>query len=476
KYIINTGASRSSKTVSLIDLYDVYARQNPNKRMTVWRDTKIDCKKTVLVDALKRHKNTKRYQNGYKFNKTESIFDYSNGSTVEIHGTDDEETVHGLTQDAAWLNEPYKISIDTFDQIDQRTSDFLIIDWNPKKDHWIDNLAKRDNAIVIHSTYKDNPFCPPEQRKKIESYQPVSHSKAVEQNKIREQDAHSYDFDENPSKLPEHELRELLRCVQNEQSQSANQYKWEVYGLGKKAERPNRIFHFKEIQYRDYLALDVPVFYGVDWGVVDPMGIIEVKYYDGALYIHELSYASENDLKSKLDITEIAQINSQVEEGFLQWYFKRLGIDPMRPIICDNNRPIKIVALRTAGYNWAVAAEKKPGSIIDGIDLLNNLDVYYTSDSKNLAYEQEMYSRRTDPRTGEVLEEPEDAYNHCFVGDTLITLENDIKQIKDIKVGDRVLTSKGYRNVLHKFNNGVKKVSEYRIVSKDKVVYLTCTD
>jgi hypothetical protein len=25
-----------------------------------------------------------------------------------------------------------------------------------------------------------------------------------------------------------------------------------------------------------------------------------------------------------------------------------------------------------------------------------------------------MYSRRTDPRTGEVLEEPEDAYNHTL--------------------------------------------------------------
>lgn len=58
---------------------------------------------------------------GYGFNKTESIFSYDSMSTVEIHGTDDEETVHGLTQDVAHFNEPYKISRDTFDQIDQRT-------------------------------------------------------------------------------------------------------------------------------------------------------------------------------------------------------------------------------------------------------------------------------------------------------------------------------------------------------------------
>lgn len=133
RYILNRGSSRSSKTFSLIDCYDLYARLNSDKRLTVWRDTKTDCRKTVLNDVLKRFKTTSRYKVGQEFNKTESIFTYSTGSTFEIHGTDDEETVHGLTQDAAWLNEPYKISRDTFDQIDQRTSDFVIVDMNPKR-------------------------------------------------------------------------------------------------------------------------------------------------------------------------------------------------------------------------------------------------------------------------------------------------------------------------------------------------------
>jgi len=42
RYIINRGSSRSSKTYSLIDCYDLYARSNKNKRLTVWRDTKSD--------------------------------------------------------------------------------------------------------------------------------------------------------------------------------------------------------------------------------------------------------------------------------------------------------------------------------------------------------------------------------------------------------------------------------------------------
>lgn len=412
KYIINTGSSRSSKTYSLIDCYDLYARSNSNKRLTVWRDTKTDCKKTVLVDMLKHHKGTKRYQAGYRFNKTESIFHYNTDSTVEIHGTDDEETVHGLTQDAAWLNEPYKISKDTFDQIDQRTSDFIFIDWNPKKDHWIDTLSKQENAIVIHSTFNDNPFCPDEQRKKIESYQPIKYAKVVLEGLITENEAREYI--NNPLNFTKEQLEELNRCISNEENQTANVYKWEVYGLGLKGERPNRIFHFKEIPYSQYLQIDKPVYYGVDWGVVHPMGIIEVKLYDGDLYVHELNYKSETELKALLKPTEKQQINNQIDEGFIMWFFRRLGVQQNRPFICDNNRPLKIIALRKAGFELSKGAKKWQGSIIDGIDLLNNLNIYYTSTSKNFKYEQENYSRDTDKRTGEVLEEPVDDNNHLL--------------------------------------------------------------
>ena len=167
RYIINEGSSRSSKTISLIDCYDLYARSEKNKRMTVWRDTKVDCKRTILNDTLKRLKSTNRYKKNQDFNKTESVFTYNTGSTFEIHGCDDEETVHGLSQDVAWFNEPYKIPKEVFDQVDQRTADFIFIDWNPKKAHFIDDLKNDSRAIVIHSTFKDNPFCPEEEKVKI---------------------------------------------------------------------------------------------------------------------------------------------------------------------------------------------------------------------------------------------------------------------------------------------------------------------
>lgn len=414
KYIINEGSSRSSKTYSLIDCYDLYARKEINKRLTVWRDTKTDCKKTVLNDALKRLKGTGRYKVGQNFNKTESIFHYNSDSTFEVHGTDDEETVHGLTQDAAWLNEPYKISRDTFDQIDQRTSDFIFIDWNPKKAHWIEDLKKDPKAIVIHSTFKDNPFCPKEQRDKILSYQPVKMCAIVLEGKLTENDARNYDLKENNIHFAESEIKELQRCILNEEKNSASAYKWSVYGLGLKAEQPNRIFKWNRISDQDYFDLKVPIYYAVDWGAVDPMGIIEFKYYDGGLYLRELNYLSENKIKDKLSQTELNQINSE-DEGFVKWYFNKLGIDKTRPIVCDSNRKNKIIALRRCGFYDAIAA-KAGGmrkSIIETIDLLNNLNVYYTASSKNIEYEQENYSRKVD-RHGVVLEEPEDRDNHLI--------------------------------------------------------------
>lgn len=412
RYIINKGSSRSSKTLSLIDLYDLYARGRLNKRMTVWRDTKVDCKKTVLNDVLKRLKSTNRYGSNQTFNKTESIFTYSTESTFEIHGTDDEETVHGLTQDCAWLNEPYKISRETFDQIDQRTSDFVLIDLNPKKGHWCDDLEKDPRSIVIHSTFKDNPFCPTEQRIKILSYQPVKWCAIVVNKKLDEVEARGYDIVNNPKEFSTSEIKELSRCKENEFKNSANEFNWLVYGLGIKAERPNRIFHFTEISDDAYNALDVPIYYAVDWGAVDPWAILEAKYYDGALYFKELNYASENIIRANLQPTELAQITG-VEEGLVSWRFNKLGIPKNAIIICDPNRPEKIAALRRSGYSYAQIANKPAGSITFGIDTLNDMPVYFTKSSTNYKYEQENYSRQVD-RYGVVLEDPEDFDNHLM--------------------------------------------------------------
>ena len=420
RYIINEGSSRSSKTYSLIDCLDLYARSNERKRITTWRDTQADCRDTVLNDTIVRLQMTDRYELEQTFNKTLSIFAYDTTSKWEFRGTDETKKVHGLTQAVAWFNEPYKISRAVFDQIDQRTSDVIIIDWNPREAHWIDDLKKDPRALVIHSTFKDNPFCPQESAIKILAYQPVKRCALVETKLLTEQEALRYDTIANPQGFPLPQIRELARCQGNEEKRSANDFNWDVYGLGQKGERPNRIFHWNEIPLSKYQSIDATENIGCDWGTVDPWAIVACKYYDGALYFRELNYDSENVLRGKLsntDLSQIASVGGSEEErqenvGLVTWRFNVLQIPKNIRVICDTNRPLKGNALRRAGWQ-AIPAIKAPGSIVDGIDLLNNYPCYFTSDSPNIKTEQELYSRQVD-RYGEVLEEPEDTYNHLM--------------------------------------------------------------
>jgi len=414
RYIIHEGSSRSSKTYSLIQCFYLYALHNKGKRLSVWRDTRKDCKDTVGYDMTQIFPEMP-FGKGVLHQESKGVFKFLlSKSIIEVTGTDQEKKVHGYNGDVAWFNEPYQMPKETFDQLDMRTEEFVFIDWNPKKSHWIDGLKKDKRALIIHSTFRKNPFCPREQKIKILSYQPVSRCRVVEAEIMTEKEARSYDVARNPFELNSEDLEEITRCRDNEDKNSASDYNWSVYGLGLKAEKPNRIYSWKKCSLQEFYEIDAETYYGVDWGKVDPFAIVAVKYYDGRLYCRELNYASENDIRGGLSLSDRMQINSEDEDGGLvQWFFTKLGIDLQSTIICDPNRKMKIIALRQIGYDNALSAHKPAGSIKDGIDLLEELDVRYTEESENIEYEQENYSRKVD-RYGVVLDEPLDVDNHLM--------------------------------------------------------------
>lgn len=371
RYIINEGSSRSSKTWSLNQLQYVTASTQRDKRITIWRKTKTDCRATVYRDFYNFLTNSECYlYDQLRHNKTESTYyaDHTN-SSIEFNGTDDHQKVHGLTQSIAWFNEVNEITKDVFDQIDQRTSDCIFIDWNPSMNHWVDDLKKHPRALVIHSTYKENPFCPLESKLKIDGYEPTE---------------------------------------QNIKNGTADKYMWEVYGLGLKAEKPNKIYHnWTKVSYAEFLAIDSPSYYGLDWGVVHAMGIVEVKYYDGTFYVHELSYKSENDLVMELNQLYGQDYQSELQKldlGVITWHLQRLGLDKKTVIVCDSAKPNNIIELRRAEYN-AIPAHKPAGSVYSGISMIKRANVAYTDVSYNLDNEYSLYEWNTD-RYGLVTEEP----------------------------------------------------------------------
>jgi phage terminase large subunit len=348
KYIINSGSSRSSKTYSLIDCYDLYARKNPNKRMTAWRSTKKDCKDTIMVDFLKRLKLTERFKTR-QFNITESIYKYPNSSVIEFRGTD-EESVFGLTQDCAWLNEPYSISKDVFDQIDQRTSDFVFIDLNPKDNHWSDDLMAHPRALVLHSTFEDNPFCPPEQRLKILSYDP-----SVEEN------------------------------IKNK---TANLFKWQVYGLGLKGEVEGKVFSNYEII--DEIPKTAKFYgYGLDFGYTnDPSALIKIYDYNDSVILEEVIYS--NGLKNSVLAREM----------------KRLKVNHNDLIIADSSAPLIIDELFDEGFSNIHPCVKGSGSIVYGIEIMKDLNILIPKSSTNLIYEFDNYKNAKN-KFGKYINEPD---------------------------------------------------------------------
>ena len=340
KYIINTGSSRSSKTHSILQIEWVMCLKKPNTRVSIWRETKADCKMTILAD-LKKAVPTFPNTENVIFNKTESIYTFPNGSTIEFMGGDEENRVHGFQGNIAHLNEPYKFALEAFDQIDMRTSDFLIIDWNPKNKHWIDEVSKRENAIVIHSTFRDNPFIPEEQKKKILSYDPS-----------------------NPF---------------NVEQGTANNYLWQVYGLGLKAEKPNRIFKgWKTLSDSDFYKLPYQSYFGLDFGLSAPTALTEMKFDgDENYFFREVLYCPLNDMKCTL-----AEM------------FDKLEIPKHKQIICDSGNELnkeEARKLKNAGYN-VINAKKGSGSISAGIETMQKSKIHYTRESTNIETEYESYS------------------------------------------------------------------------------------
>jgi PBSX family phage terminase large subunit len=356
KYIINSGSSRSSKTFSILQIFWILAWTKPRTKLAVFRNTKKDCKDTILQDMLKYYTTLDNYEN-VRFNKTESIFSFPNGSTINIEGTDDELKVHGYHSDYLWFNEFYKMPKETFDQLDMRCSVAVFMDYNPVGKLWSDDLVKQDNATLIHSTFRDNPFCPLEQKKKILSYEPTEY---------------------------------------NIQQNTASDYMWQVYGLGLKAEKPNRIFrNWQQMEDKAFYDLLYQSYYATDFGLSAPTANIEFKFDgDKTFFFHQRIYKPMNQM-----------------EGTLSDEFAKLNTITQKENICDSCNELNKAEgtkLRNSGYN-VIFAQKGHGSINAGIETLQKCNVYYTKSSIDLENEYENYSWKM--YQGIQMDVPEDNQN-----------------------------------------------------------------
>jgi hypothetical protein len=380
KVFVIEGGQGAGKTIGILMMLIDY-QERYQSEITICSAQLSKLKDTALNDYIKIRKDWNLFNDKY-FNKSESTYSYGAGHFTEFLGLDKADVGKGRRRKIVYINEANKIKLKQYTDITAR-ADIVIIDFNPDAHFYGHDLINDFNYIRL--SYLDNEFISDNEVSNILGYK----SKGFL----------------NP------ELEDYDKPNNIKSEYWAN--KWRVYGLGQVGGVEGRIFNWKSINYYDYLKIEAPIIYGVDWGKQDPFAIIEAKYYDGQLYVHELNYKSENEWHKSLSTTQLKQIVGRDGDGFVTWIFERLDIPKNAQIVCDSNRPDKIISLRRAGWEYAVAVSGTSKSILDGIDLLHNLDVYYTDTSTNIDYEQRVYQWDVD-KNENPLEKPKDENNHTI--------------------------------------------------------------
>ena len=247
RFVVNQGSTRSSKTYSLCQLIILYCLNNPGKVVSIVRKSFPSLRSTVMRDMIDILNELKLYQEN-RHNKTENIYSFDNGAKIEFFSLDDAQKVRGRKRDVLWCNEANELSFEEYNQLNFRTSDKLFFDFNPSdSQHWLYDILEKNDAVLIHSTYKDNTFLPNSLVKEIE---------------------------------------DLINIDQDY---------YNIYALGLPSKSTHTIYNH-QIKYIEELDRYDETIYGLDFGFNHPSSLIEIHLTDDNLaYVKQIIYKETNE-------------------------------------------------------------------------------------------------------------------------------------------------------------------------------------
>lgn len=199
-----------------------------------------------------------KYWKDASWSASDSIYTFETGSQIEFFSTDNGDKLRGARRDRLFMNEANNNSFDAFEQLEVRTKEFIILDYNPTNEFWAltEVMGKRDDVELIILTYKDNEGLSDEI------------VKAIEQRKNRKG-------------------------------------WWQVYGLGQLGEVEGKI-------YKDWKIIDEMPHEarlerrGLDFGYTnDPTAIVDIYRYNGGYILDEVCYRKGMSNKSIADTIAI---------------------------------------------------------------------------------------------------------------------------------------------------------------------------
>lgn len=345
------GSSRSGKTIASIQFIIWYCLSNENKTVFIIRNTYNSHKTTLYLDF---NIVLKQFGLPTPFESAKEVSQFKiGGCAIHFIGADTPAKFEGAGCDVAYFNEILDVQQSVFDQVEQRCREFIFCDYNPKYSrHWVyDSILKRNDVTYLHSTFNDNPFISAMERKKILSYEPT----------------------------PE-----------NIEQGTADDYRWNVYGLGIRCSQEGLIF--KNVTWITTFPEEVErIFFGNDFGYsVDPNALVKVGVNGNNLYLQEMLYEPVD--------------NSEILFNILT------PIVGSHTIWCDSADRGFITDMRLRGLN-VFPARKYAGCINYRIDMIKRYKIHIVK-SENFIKEQENYKYRT--VQGIQTNEPVDAFNHLW--------------------------------------------------------------
>lgn len=328
RIIVHQGGSRSGKTYAICQ-YLIYLLTTREKRLviTIARKTLPALKGSVYRDFMEIADKVGILQYSI-INKAEMTIRYKN-HLCEFISLDNEMKVRGRKRTHCYLCEANEFYKEDFNQLSLRTTEKLIFCFNPSDViHWIySDVCTRDDCDTFITTFKDNAFLDPEIKK------------------------------------------EILRMKDRDAD------RWRVYGLGERATfKEGQIFdNWKWIDYNEFIDKDSSeVSYGLDWGYSnDETSIVEVRRKNDRLYVHELLY--KKGLTNQDIFNEI----------------KNLGLEE-ELFICDSAEPKSLEDMKRLGL-YCKPSIKGAGSVMNGIQIIKEYDVFASKQSKNLLQEYQYY-------------------------------------------------------------------------------------
>lgn len=386
------GGRGSAKSHSVAAALVEIASRN-KKLIGCFRETQ-----TSIRDSVKKLLENKINEGGYRriFRSTDNeIRCISTGSLFIFKGLrGNVESVKSTEAvDIGWIEEAQSVtqnSLDTFLPTMHRVNDSEIwATWNPNTpDDPVDAMFRGNDQKTKDSGFKFRP--PPG---------------AVVQ---------EFNYDQNPF------FPEGLR-LQMEWDQERDPDKYAHVWRGKyKTRSEARVFKNWRVEAFNEPPKDTIFHYGADWGFsIDPSVLTRCFIDEEArkLYVDQEAYAVGCDIE---DLPKLfAGKHGATPDELKTWSYLMDAAWPGVPdarrwqITADSARPETIAYMRKHGFNM-VPAKKGPGSVIEGVEFLQNYDIIVHPRCKHTIDELSFYSFKTDPLTNKVLPILADKKNHVI--------------------------------------------------------------